>query len=386
MRSKMSFKKIVSVLLIVTGFVCYSGLSSYAESAAALRDKIAAADKKIQQAEKELSEAKKKQASAEKQKEIIDDKIEQIVANIVYINTGIDNANTQIAQKEEEILVAQEKLDTNKSYFKKRVVSMYKSGATTYLDMLFGADSIADFFSRMDMLSYVLKNDKKIVEDMTNARDAVVEAKKVIEERKAELEVSRELAQEQKETLDKTLAQQQMIVDKLGAQVKVNQQEAAAAQREKDALNAQLERELAGYTQPPTQGAAYAGGKMAWPTPQGGTITSPYGYRTYPSNGLHTGLDIGIKMGSTIVAAEAGTVVKVINGTTGYGKYLIVNHGNGVMTLYAHTSKIIVGVGQYVNRGEKIAEIGSTGFSTGPHLHFEVRINGKAVNPIGYIT
>ena len=125
---------------------------------------------------------------------------------------------------------------------------------------------------------------------------------------------------------------------------------------------------------------------MAWPVPAGGRITSPYGYRTYPDVGLHTGLDIAIAQGNTIVAAEAGTVIRVINGTTGYGKYLMVNHGNGTVTLYAHTSKIVVAVGQTVARGQKIAEIGSTGFSTGPHLHFEVRINGKAVNPIGYIT
>ena len=263
---------------------------------------------------------------------------------------------------------------------------MYKSGTTTYLEMLFGAEDIGDFFSRIDMLQYVVKNDKKIVDEMTQARDAVVEAKKIIEEKKEELVESKSLAEAQKVKLDSSLSQQQAIISKLSNTVKVNQEAAAQAQREKEALNRQLEAELSGIKDPEGVAKPYAGGKMAWPVPKGGTITSPYGYRTYPDVGLHTGIDIALPTGNTIVAAESGTVIKVIHGTTGYGKYLMVNHGNNTVTLYAHTSKIVVQVGQVVARGEKIAEIGSTGFSTGPHLHFEVRINGKAVNPIGYIT
>ena len=379
-------KKVLSVFLAV--FLCFAvcNFSAYTANTSELKKKISEADEKINQAKKELQEAKNKQASAERQKELIDNRISQIVANIVYINGQIDSANTQIAQKEQEIIEAQARLDENKEYFKTRVLSMYKSGTTTYMELLFGAENMGDFLNRIDMLQYVVKNDKKIVDEMTEARDAVIEAKAVIEARKADLEESAALAEQQKASLDSALAEQQEIIAKLSAEVKVNEKEAAAAQKEKDDLNRQLERELAGYNAPAGGQTTYRGGKMAWPTPQGGTITCPFGYRTYPSVGMHTGLDIGIRYGSTIAAAEAGTVIKVVNGTTGYGKYLMVNHGGGVVTLYAHSSKIVVKVGDYVERGQKIAEIGSTGFSTGPHLHFEVRINGTAVNPIGYIT
>ncbi len=379
------FKRFFSVVLVM--IMCFSTVSVtvLADNASNLRSKISEADKRIEKAQKELKNAQNKKASAEKQKEIIDNQVAEILSNIIYLNNQIETANKQIAQKEEEIVSAQQTLDNNKEYFKRRVVSMYKSGTGTYIEMLFTAQSLSDFFNRIDMLQYVLRNDKKIVDEMTAARDAVIEAKKVIEERKTELEEARTLSVSQKSKLDSALAQQQSIISQLAKEVDINKQAAAKAQAEKEELNRQLERELAGLKDEP--GApVYQGGKMAWPVPAGGRITSPYGYRTYPDVGLHTGIDIAIATGNTIVAAEAGTVIRVINGTTGYGKYLMVNHGNGTVTLYAHTSKIVVAVGQQVARGQKIAEIGSTGFSTGPHLHFEVRLNGKAVNPIGYIT
>lgn len=377
------FKRIFAVVLTLA--LCFSTVCVSGTSQSELRSKISEADKKIEKAQKDLQEAKNKKASAEKQKELIDDQVSEILSNIIYLNNQIDTANNQIAEKEQEITVAQEKLDTNKDYFKKRVVSMYKSGTGTHLEMLFTAKSISEFFSRVDMLQYVLKNDRKIVDEMTAARDAVIEAKKVIEDRKADLEEAKAVSVTQKAKLDSALAQQQSIINQLSQEVKVNQEAASKAQSEKDALNRQLEQELAGIGNT-SSGSNYSGGKMAWPVPAGGRITSPFGYRTYPAVGLHTGVDIAIAQGNTIAAAESGTVIRVVNGTTGYGKYLMVNHGNGTVTLYAHSSKIVVAVGDHVERGQKIAEIGSTGFSTGPHLHFEVRLNGKAVNPIGYIT
>ncbi len=368
-------------LVVVAGAIYVYGASE-----SELRKQIEEADKRLEQSKKELAEAKKKQSSAQKQKNIIDDQISQIVSNILYIDTQIDNANVQIAEKEQEIIVAQDNLDKNKGYFKKRVTSMYKSGTTTYLEMLFNCESIGDFFSRMDMIQYVIKNDKKIVDEMTAARDSIIEAKKVIEDRKADLIEAKKASESQQEYLSVALAEQTAIVAKLDKDVAASQAAASKAEEEKQELNRQLERELAGYNEAPGgEIPAYSGGKMAWPVPAGGYISSYYGYRTYPAAGLHTGLDIAIGMGNTIAAAEAGTVIKVVNGTTGYGKYLMINHGNGTVTLYAHSSKIVVSVGEQVARGQKIAEIGSTGFSTGPHLHFEVRINGKAVNPISYI-
>ncbi len=382
-----SIRKISAAVLAIIICITAVGFCVYGNRESELRSKISQADERIAQSQKELKEAQNKKASAEKQKEIIDNQISEIVSNIVYLNNQIETANSQIEQKEIEIEQAQKKLDDNKEYFKRRVVSMYKSGSTTQLEMLFSAENLSDFFNRVDMLQYVVKNDNKIIEEMTAARDSIIEAKKIIEERKTELEEARSLSVSQKSKLDSALAQQQAIISQLSREVEVNEQAAAKAKAEKDALNRQLEEELAGLKDDPSgTTSAYTGGKMAWPVPRGGTITSPYGYRTYPDVGLHTGIDIAIAQGNTIAAAEAGTVIRVINGTTGYGKYLMVNHGNGTVTLYAHCSKIVVAVGDTVSRGQKIAEIGSTGFSTGPHLHFEVRIGGKAVNPIGYIT
>ncbi len=380
---KKRIKQLLLLVMVMAVAICATP-AIYSESTTELKDKIEEADKRIEDSKKKLQEAKAAKASAEEQKAIIDAQISDIVSNIVALNNEIDLANAQIAEKEIELANAQRMLDNNKEYFKRRVVSMYKSGGSTYIELIFGAEDMNDFFNRVDMLQYVLENDKKIIDEMTEARDTVIAAKEVIETKKAELEEAKVLAEEQKAMLDESLAQQQTILDQLSEEIEINEEEAAAAQKEKDEFNKQLEEELAKLNTPPS--GNYSGGRMAWPIPQGGTITSPYGYRTYPSKGLHTGLDIAIRSGSTIAAAESGTVIKVVHGTTGYGKYLMVDHGGGYVTLYAHTSKIIVSKGQKVARGEKIAEVGSTGFSTGPHLHFEVRVNGTAVNPIGYIT
>ncbi|MDP4118334.1 MAG: peptidoglycan DD-metalloendopeptidase family protein [Bacillota bacterium] len=381
------YKRLAVVVAALMLAMC-GGTTVYSSSTSQLKKQIAAADSKIAQSQKKLKQAKEKKTSAEEQKKIIDDQVSSIISNILCINNNIDDANAKIAEKEKELNEAQKKLDSNKEYFKKRVVSMYKSGTSTYLELLFGADDLGDFLNRVTMLQYVVKNDKNIVDEMTAARNTIAAAKVEIEDKKGLLEESKTLAQQQKSKLDETLSQQQAIIGQLAQEVKVNEADAAAAQKEKDALNKQLEKELAALKDTSTNSppVKYSGGKMQWPIPQGGTITCPFGYRTYPSVGMHTGLDIAIKVGSTIAAAEAGTVIKIVNGTTGYGKYLMINHGNGVVTLYGHTSKIDVQLGQQVARGEKIAEVGSTGFSTGPHLHFEVRINGSAVNPIGYIT
>ena len=134
--------------------------------------------------------------------------------------------------------------------------------------------------------------------------------------------------------------------------------------------------------------SSYLGGQMAWPVPSSSYISSPFGYRIHPIYGyskLHTGMDIGASSGSAIVAANAGTVISSgWNG--GYGKCIVVDHGGGVTTLYAHCSALYVSVGQSVTRGQQIAAVGSTGNSTGPHCHFEVRINGSYVNPYPYVT
>ena len=131
----------------------------------------------------------------------------------------------------------------------------------------------------------------------------------------------------------------------------------------------------------------YIGGVLAWPTPSTSYITSPFGYRTHPISGtykFHTGIDIGASRNSAIIAANDGKVI-LSGWNGGYGKCIVVDHGGGITTLYAHCNSLYVGVGAYVSRGQTIAAVGSTGNSTGPHLHFEVRVNGSYKNPLNYV-
>jgi murein DD-endopeptidase MepM/ murein hydrolase activator NlpD len=129
-------------------------------------------------------------------------------------------------------------------------------------------------------------------------------------------------------------------------------------------------------------------GAFGWPLSVSGRISSPFGYRVHPITGaykMHTGVDIAASKGIPVLAAESGTVITVKKLSTGYGYYVMINHGSGIVTLYAHMSAIYVSVGDSVSRGTQIGAVGSTGSSTGPHLHFEVRVNGSPVNPMGYI-
>ena len=148
---------------------------------------------------------------------------------------------------------------------------------------------------------------------------------------------------------------------------------------------AQIESDLINLTD---SNSAYAGGEMAWPAPGYYTITSPFGYRVHPILGVtrfHSGVDIGVPTGGKIVAANDATVIKTTS-TSSYGNMVMIDHGGGIVTLYAHGSKIIATLGQEVKRGDVIMEAGSTGWSTGPHLHFEVRLDGEYQQPLDYIT
>lgn len=351
----------------------------------------------------ELSEAKNQKASAEnritelkkKQKEELQEKtkLEQEKAVIAKQQAKETNAYEellkQISDAEEhlrqtELALAEAVANYNKQneLVKTRLQVMYQNSSTTKLDTLLETKSVVEFYERFHYMSVISENDNNMILDLEEARKDV--------------EVKKKLQQEAKEYFEQKASEkqtrlQQLKTSRSEVEGEISRSKTEIAKLEKE-IDKQIEesKRLNSVIKSLSTKKKYAGGSMTWPCPSSHNITSPYGMRKHPilrKYKLHTGVDIGADKGASIVAANSGTVIMAHYDNSGYGKMVVIDHGGGITTLYAHASKICVSVGQTVKAGEVIAKVGSTGLSTGNHLHFEVRVNGETKNPMkGYIS
>jgi len=253
-----------------------------------------------------------------------------------------------------------------------------------YLSLIFGARSFSDLISRIDMIGEIMAFDKQTEENYKAARDFALELKAEYEAYEAELTAK---AEELQAEIDRLLEELQAAQERINAlQKSINDQQAivdAYASDEK-AIQAQIDQMK---EQLKKQNTVVAAGSYAWPCPSCYIITSNYGYRyleLYGYTRLHAGVDIGAQYGAEVTAAAGGTVSIATHGSTGYGNYVMLAHADGSVTLYGHMSSLAVSVGQTVKQGDVIGYVGSTGNSTGPHLHFEVRINGSTTDPMQF--
>lgn len=294
--------------------------------------------------------------------------------------------NLQIKQTEEEIKKAEAYLKQRQEILNKRVRSIYMYGQLSYLEVITGAKSFSDFANRLELLKRIIHSDFNLIIEIQKQK-AVIEAKKAeLEEQKARLDALAAEAQKAQDEVVAKKAQQQKIMDE------ARSEKEAAAQMEADLIaesnnvremiqNRIRQQQSGGIDTPVVHGT----GVFIWPC--NGPITSPFGYRTHPIFGTtiyHAGIDIGVDYGTPIHAADGGTVIAA-EWYGGYGNAVIIDHGNGLQSLYGHNSSLTVSVGETVSQGQIIAYAGSTGYSTGPHCHFEVRQNGEAVDPMGYL-
>ncbi len=288
-----------------------------------------------------------------------------------------------IERAEKELEKSNKRYEKQKKLLEKRLVSMYEKGETTYLDVLLNSKGITEFVSNWYIISEIAESDKKLLE--------TVEAEKLYNKKiKENLDMKKGILSASRETIEKeTIAISNMtkIKDKkvrdLTAEELTLQQMVQEYQAQVQAIETEIRLlAIANVSE------EYVGGVMSWPVPGYTRITSQFGMRTHPITGiykLHTGTDIGAPLGADFIAANDGIVI-YSGESTAYGRMVIINHGGGVSTLYAHGSEILVDVGDIVFQGTPILKVGSTGYSTGPHAHFEVRINGEYVDPLYYIT
>ncbi|MFA5638487.1 MAG: peptidoglycan DD-metalloendopeptidase family protein [Anaerovoracaceae bacterium] len=298
--------------------------------------------------------------------------INKLLGNISSVEGKIAQAYQELEQLEHDMAKQNEALNS-------RLRTMYKNGTVSYIDVLLGSKGISDMMVNIERVKRIFKADQEVMIYLDVQHKLVNSQRLYLASLQEELKLNVADVETKKNILGR---------DKNAVAQEKNQVSAENKQLEKeiDALNQEANRLIAEIRK--LQGdQAYAGGIMAWPVPGQTRITSEFGYRLHPIlkvNKLHTGLDIACPTGTNVVAANFGTVIKA-EWNNSYGYMIMVDHGGSIVTLYAHNSSLVAKVGDVVSRGQTIAKSGSTGSSTGPHLHFEVRVNGEYQNPRNWI-
>lgn len=366
----------------------------------------------LQQIEKQLADLKKNQAASEQRARDAKNKINQLQSeksqvekDIRALLTEIDETNSKLTELDQEIESvtsdlmenirllgeAEDRIESRDKLLKSRLRLVYTSGFVSYLDVLMSATSFGDFLNRLNALQSLVSQDKEILESNIRDRAMIAEKKSQIEIQLAQVELLYEETEMYKQDLLEQEREKEVRIASLEKEEEnlhgiTDEEEAnltAIAKKSAD-LTAQ-KRELEKQAQ-----MVYSGGKLAYPLPKSYRMTSDFGTRTDPITGkkgaFHQGVDYGAPRGTDILAAEKGVVI-VAESVSGYGNTVIIDHGSGLWTVYAHMQPngIKVKREQVVERGQKIGEVGMTGRSTGYHLHFEVRLNGKQVDPKPYL-
>lgn len=378
--------------------------------------------------ENDLQKAKELIDSLKGSKEDIQSEVEKLDKQLNEISGKVKELESRLSKKRQEIADTESALNKAKEQekkqyrnMKKRIQFMYENGQTSYVEMLLSADSFTDFLNAVEYITQISQYDRKMLKEYQNMQVTIADTQKTLETDYASLQSLQAKVQEEKQAVaalesakkgelndvadDLTDAQtvakayeaeiqaqneviaQIQAAQKRAAEQQAAQQQAQAAEENQGATDAAGENQNTAQNTTPS-GNGQSTGSMMWPCPSSKRVTSDYGPRTSPTNGAssnHKGIDIGAAYGADIVAADGGTVLVATYSSSG-GNYVIIDHGGGLCTVYMHASSLTVSAGQTVSKGQVIAKVGSTGISTGNHLHFGVTLNGVYVSPWGYVS
>ena len=371
--------------------------------------------------ENDLQKAKELIDSLKGSKEDIQSEVEKLDKQLNEISGKVKELESRLSKKRQEIADTESALNKAKEQekkqyrnMKKRIQFMYENGQTSYVEMLLSADSFTDFLNAVEYITQISQYDRKMLKEYQNMQVTIADTQKTLETDYASLQSLQAKVQEEKQAVaalesakkgDLTDAQtvakayeaeiqaqneviaQIQAAQKRAAEQQAAQQQAQAAEGNQGATDAAGENQNTAQNTTPS-GNGQSTGSMMWPCPSSKRVTSDYGPRTSPTNGAssnHKGIDIGAAYGADIVAADGGTVLVATYSSSG-GNYVIIDHGGGLCTVYMHASSLTVSAGQTVSKGQVIAKVGSTGISTGNHLHFGVTLNGVYVSPWGYVS
>jgi murein DD-endopeptidase MepM/ murein hydrolase activator NlpD len=362
------------------------------------QQRIRETQQRLQHEKGALDAARVREADLQRQLAETSESIAEVRGSLDDLSTQVKHNRTKLSWNTIQLDAAQATLDRHNEVLRRRLIDAYEHGDLGYLNVLLSSTSFSDFVERWDDIRYLIDANQQAIRERRSAEESVAAVQRSLDGAENSLETSLNRQQQARYQLDalaqtraglltEAQSQRQDVAAEVTHLEELSAQEEAALERliverqREEAARREAERRaalLAGRAAPP----APSTGEFSWPV--SGPITSPFGYRSDPYGGggteFHPGLDIGAPMGATVTAAAGGTVIYAA-AYGGYGNAVIIDHGNGVSSLYGHLSQIFVAEHQEVQRGQAIGAVGMTGRATGPHLHFEVRVNGQPVDP-----
>ena len=398
----------LSVALVLATPLSAQATKSGLSDAKSKKTALEAEKKKTEQELKNL-EGLKSDTTAYVKK--LDSSLESIGNELSKLNDDIDAKEKQIDTTKQELSEAKETEKSQYESMKLRIKYMYEKGDSTYVDLLMEAGSLSEFLSKAEYITKISSYDRQKFDEYAATKEKIAEKEKALEGEHAELLTLQDETEAKQASVEKLLAAKQTElrnyetkIASAEGQISEYAKSIEAQENQIKSIEAEIKRkeEEARKKAEEEKKKAAAANKAAqtyktvslgdisftWPCPASGRITSGFGSRKSPTKGAssnHQGIDISAPTGTSIVAAAAGEVV-IATYSSSAGNYVMISHGGGVYTVYMHASSLLVSQGQSVKKGQTIAKVGSTGYSTGSHLHFGVRVNGSYVNPTKYVS
>ena len=379
MQGHFIWRRFLSAILAVS-FVVLAISPALADELEDKQQELTNIQQQADDAQRKAERARLKERSVAEQLRVIQAELSEAQAEFDAINDQLLQTEGQIRSNTELSARLVKKMEAQTQTLHRRIRDIYKNGQVNYLDVLFGAKDFSDFVSRMDILKKILAYDNALLQATKADREALARAKAQLEIDRGKIVELRKQSAAKKALVAERRQERQGVLNA----ATYERETAERAYRELIETSKQIETMIR-KIQSGEKNVGGSTGTMLWPAE--GEITSPFGWRVHPIFGtqrLHTGIDIGADYGDTVRAADGGVIIHS-DWMGGYGNAVIIDHGNGISTLYAHNSQLLVSEGQTVAKGQAISRVGSTGYSTGPHLHFEVRQNGTPVNPLNFL-
>ena len=386
-------KHIFLVLLII--IVCTLSFATYSDDGMTeeerLRilnsqnniEKINESKKKVEITIKNLNSLKN---DTQKFIEELDKNLELLINELNQTLLDIDNKQIEINITNDEIDKAKVKEEKQYSDMKLRIKFFYEKGETSLLENILSGDNLEDILTKAEYIQSITDYDRKKLNELVEIKNSIILFENQLEREKSELLLLKETEIAQKESIEKLIEEKTKELEDTKSRINTSQAELKKLKDEEKKLEAEIAAIEKAILARSNSKRILSGG-LIWPCPASKRITSGFGNRKSPTKGAstyHEGIDIGAPTGSTVLAAAAGEVV-ISKYSYSAGNYIMINHGSGIFTVYMHLSVRSADVGQEVSQGQKIGEVGSTGYSTGPHLHFGIRKNGNYVNPLTFV-
>ena len=369
---------IITIIILLTSIcICVyaEDITGLQEQSSNLAEQLDITNNRLQMVQEELSQNML-------QLQELDNEIIQSQQQLGTINIEIEELEQQILENEKNLQNTQNEYDKLQGLVDERLIKMYERPKLQFLQVLLESQSATEFISTYYAMEELIEYDKQLLETVKQQKRDIETTKKILEVKKVQIVEGKQTQQKKTQVLENTKTKREYYISKLT-------EEERNLQRQIDEYNAQVQEIEAEIKLLALNSISedYIGGAMIWPIPGYTKITSQFGMRVHPVTGaykLHTGMDVSAPIGASFVAAANGIVSKATYNRA-YGNMVIIDHGGGVQTLYAHGSEIIVQVGQTVATGDEVLKVGSTGYSTGPHAHFEIRVDGITINPIEFL-